>query len=226
MSSPCSVSARTACVLLVGAKSPSTVCVRKGNVYPTLTQQQLDQMRLRRLTSNCNPAQLLTKEPAAHQAKHIMMCRCATAGLGACCWQQWFYLQTCCATMAMEHDLPQCQPGGDCSCLVQHSALCILKAVQLGRLEPSTAMCCFRCLEPPTTPSVVPALLSCSGASCTAACKPCGAMPGGTNAQRCWEYLSHRLEEINQLRSEDDEAEPILVSKLNCLQVRQGGTPS
>jgi hypothetical protein len=51
-------------------------------------------------------------------------------------------------------------------------------------------------------------------------------MPGGTNAQRCWEYLSHRLEEINQLRSEDDEAEPILVSKLNCLQVRQGGTPS
>lgn len=77
MSSPRSVSALTVCVLLVGAKSPSTVCVKKGNVYPTLTQQQLDQMRLRRLTSNCNPAQLLTKEPAAHQAKHIMMCRWA-----------------------------------------------------------------------------------------------------------------------------------------------------
>lgn len=45
-------------------------------------------------------------------------------------------------------------------------------------------------------------------------------MSGSTNAQRCWEYLSHRLEEINQLRSEDDEQEPILVSKLNCLQVR------
>jgi hypothetical protein len=42
------------------------------------------------------------------------------------------------------------------------------------------------------------------------------------NGQRCWDYLSHRLKEINQLRSEDDEQEPILVSKLNCLQV--GGT--
>jgi (2Fe-2S) ferredoxin len=40
------------------------------------------------------------------------------------------------------------------------------------------------------------------------------------NGQRCWEYLSSRLAEINQLRSEDDEQEPILVSKLNCLQVR------
>jgi hypothetical protein len=39
------------------------------------------------------------------------------------------------------------------------------------------------------------------------------------NGQRCWDYLSHRLKEINQLRSEDDEQEPILVSKLNCLQV-------
>jgi hypothetical protein len=51
--------------------------VRQGNVYPTLTQQQLDQMRQRRLTSNCTPSQLLHKEPAAHQAKHIMLCRCA-----------------------------------------------------------------------------------------------------------------------------------------------------
>lgn len=47
--------------------------------------------------------------------------------------------------------------------------------------------------------------------------KPCGM---SANGQRCWEYLSHRLQEINQLRSEDDEQEPILVSKLNCLQVR------
>lgn len=44
-------------------------------------------------------------------------------------------------------------------------------------------------------------------------------MTGAANGQRCWEYLSHRLQEINQLRSEDDEQEPILVSKLNCLQV-------
>lgn len=103
----------------------------RGNVYPTLTQQQLDQMRQRRLTSNCAPEQLLHREPAAHQSKHIMMC---------------------------------------------------------------------------------------SGSSCTATCKPCG-MTGAANGQRCWEYLSHRLQEINQLRSEDDEQEPILVSKLNCLQV-------
>lgn len=58
-----------------------------------------------------------------------------------------------------------------------------------------------------------------SGSSCkatSAICKPCGM---SANGQRCWEYLSSRLAEINQLRSEDDEQEPILVSKLNCLQV-------
>lgn len=48
---------------------------RGGNIYPVLTQQQLDEMRMRRLTSNCAPQQLQQKQPAAHQAKHIMMCR-------------------------------------------------------------------------------------------------------------------------------------------------------
>jgi hypothetical protein len=37
------------------------------------------------------------------------------------------------------------------------------------------------------------------------------------------EYLSQRLAEINQLRAEDDEQEPILVSRLQCLQVRAAG---
>lgn len=60
-------------------------------------------------------------------------------------------------------------------------------------------------------------ILSRSGASCKPSCKPCGM---SANGQRCWEYLSHRLAEINQLRSEDDEKEPILISKLSCLQVR------
>lgn len=73
------------CVLFLPATAASkprnTVVVKQGNVYPTLSEQQLDAMRQRRLT-NYAPDTLLHKEPAAHQAKHIMMCRCVCVSEG------------------------------------------------------------------------------------------------------------------------------------------------
>jgi hypothetical protein len=107
--------------------------VRPGNVYPSLTREQLDSMRLRRITSNCAPAQLAQQTAAAHdhQAKHIMLC----AG---------------------------------------------------------------------------------------SACQAC-AQRDSSSAAALWEYLSHRIAQINDLRSEGDEEQPILVTRLECLQVRGCG---
>lgn len=167
------------------SKPRNTVVVKQGNVYPTLSEQQLDAMRQRRLT-NYAPDTLLHKEPAAHQAKHIMMCRCVRA------------------------------TGGS-----SRAPLC---SGQLPHLPARRQQAQQPCVDP-STPSPLNksrcTVLSCmcSGSSCkatSAICKPCGM---SANGQRCWEYLSSRLAEINQLRSEDDEQEPILVSKLNCLQV-------
>lgn len=67
------------------SKPHSTVHVRQGNVYPTLIQEQMDMMRQRRLTSNCAPDQLRHKEPAAHQAKHIMLCRWGRSSWNSYC---------------------------------------------------------------------------------------------------------------------------------------------
>lgn len=147
-------------------------------MYPTLSPQQLDAMRQRRLTSNCAPSQLQYREPAAHQAKHIMMCRCVRVAV----------------------------------CL---EVVSVALAAGNTRLVLTTAswLSCLPCgLHLPTADNVR------SGSSCKSACKPCGST-GPSNGERCWEYLSHRLAELNQLCSQDDEQQPILCSKLNCLQV-------
>ncbi|WIA08437.1 hypothetical protein OEZ85_007874 [Tetradesmus obliquus] len=43
---------------------------------------------------------------------------------------------------------------------------------------------------------------------------------GLPTGQRSWEYLSKRLQEINQLRSEQDNEEPILGSRIDCVQAQ------
>lgn len=108
--------------------------------------------------------------------------------------------------------LPQLAVVVILSCVLHSSgeAMCVL-------VHPGCALVADKFLPLPSALLLSLLLLSCtSGASCKPSCKPCGR---SANGQRCWDYLSHRLKEINQLRSEDDEQEPILVSKLNCLQV-------
>lgn len=60
-------------------------------------------------------------------------------------------------------------------------------------------------------------IMLCSGSHSRSDCQANCSEHHGT---RCWEYLSQRLAEINQLRAEDDEQEPILVSRLQCLQAQ------
>lgn len=72
-----------------------------GNVYPALTEQQIDGMRRCRLTSNSSPEQLASQRNDAHQAKHIMLCsgmncKAACSSCGSCGLQTaqrtWEYL--------------------------------------------------------------------------------------------------------------------------------------
>eukprot|EP00775_Hariotina_reticulata_P007007 gene7007-7221_t len=100
---------------LIGTSSSQS-----GNVYPALTKQQVEAMKHRRLTSNCDAGQLANKQVDAHQTKQIMFC-------------------------------------GSCN---------------------------------------------------------------SEAGQRAWEYLSKRLKEINQLRSENDQEEPILGTCIDCIQAR------
>lgn len=61
-------------------------------------------------------------------------------------------------------------------------------------------------------------LCSSGGASCRASCKACDGC--ALAAQRSWEYLQKRLKEINQLRAEGDEKEPILGTRIDCVQAQ------
>lgn len=109
----------------------------QGNVYPTLSQDQIAAMTRRRLTFNCSTEQLISKHIAAHQAKHILLC---------------------------------------------------------------------------------------CGTNCKTACNSCGSC-GYQTGQRTWEYLSKRLGEINQLRAEQDIEQPILGSRIDCVQVSSAAGP-
>lgn len=104
----------------------------QGNLYPSLSDEQIAAMTRRRLTFNCNTEQLVCKQIAAHQTKHILLC---------------------------------------------------------------------------------------SGINCKAACSNCGSCEYQTG-QRTWEYLSKRLREINQLRADNDIEQPILGSRIDCLQAQ------
>ncbi|KAF6263615.1 hypothetical protein COO60DRAFT_378030 [Scenedesmus sp. NREL 46B-D3] len=104
-----------------------------GNVYPELSQAQLNIIRNRRNNSNCSTTgSTVTRAFDGHQSKHIMLC---------------------------------------------------------------------------------------AGSGCEASCGSCGTC-GALTGQRSWEYLSKRLQEINQLRSEQDTEEPILGSRIDCTQAR------
>uniref|UniRef100_A0A383VQ61 Uncharacterized protein n=1 Tax=Tetradesmus obliquus TaxID=3088 RepID=A0A383VQ61_TETOB len=62
-------------------------------------------------------------------------------------------------------------------------------------------------------------IMLCAGVGCKATCNSCGSC-GAQTGQRSWEYLSKRLQEINQLRSEQDNEEPILGSRIDCVQAQ------
>ena len=70
-----------------------------GNVYPTLTTEEIAMMRRRRLSSNVSAAKLLStvSHQSDHETKHIVLCSGSPSGCGACNHQlgvrAWEYLQ-------------------------------------------------------------------------------------------------------------------------------------
>jgi (2Fe-2S) ferredoxin len=79
----------------------SPCVLRLGNVYPALSQEQLELLLLRRqrLASNCSHQQLsdLAARAHSHQAKHVLLCD-GSCGCGSCSGRQtgalcWDYLE-------------------------------------------------------------------------------------------------------------------------------------
>lgn len=71
---------------------------KKGNVYPTLSEDMIKRMRRRRLSANVTAMDLI--QPArsyGHEAKHIILCTGAASGCGSCAstigQRSWEYLQ-------------------------------------------------------------------------------------------------------------------------------------
>lgn len=70
------------------ALSANLLCAgQSGNVYPALTKQQVEAMKHRRLTSNCDAGQLANKQVDAHQTKQIMFCGSCNSEVGQRAWE-------------------------------------------------------------------------------------------------------------------------------------------